>query len=603
MHEVAHNIGLHHSNENNQAYNDQSCLMGFSYVDNHESPKMCFNGAKSWQLGWYREKSTSIDLDPSNQQTFWTGRLVGVSDYPDALPNDDVVVAEIVTNDDLAMNTDNYYLLYNRKDGINSQVTEFGDLVTITKGHFRSTSSSSTERSDSEHISHLSVGETYIINDFKGSGVGLIVKFCEVVSDASSPPPHAKVSIYLSTGTDRCSTVGETQPETPSPTVTPDLTTPPPTTSCPIEEFEFIFQLQTDDHPEETSWEILSHGMAVAKSKPSLEASTNYEHSLCLTDGCYELRLHDTWSDGICCEYGEGWYRGYIYDKVKNDPIFKGDQFGDVFVQQFCGSSSSASQNSPAEATPSAAPSPLSIEECSSEEFLLKVILMTDNYPEETSFQISDEDGNTILEQNGPFTDHTRHVFNECFVPGCYTFEINDSWGDGICCSYNQGNFEVKIFDTVVVEGEEFSLSYLKSFCGCPFGEKYFELSITPDPFPEETSWEVKDSMNNVVLSGTSEGHTRCIPHDSYVLYVYDSYNDGMCCQYGNGSFTLSYDNKEIVSGGEFASVFTQSFGKTSTIASAAIPSPVIADFSYDKDEKPKGIFSCLLKRVFELFP
>lgn len=50
MHELGHNIGLSHSGEGSCEYADTSGIMGYSYrLD--DSPKMCFNGAKNWQLG------------------------------------------------------------------------------------------------------------------------------------------------------------------------------------------------------------------------------------------------------------------------------------------------------------------------------------------------------------------------------------------------------------------------------------------------------------------------------------------------------------------------------------------------------------------------
>ena len=79
-----------------------------------------------------------------------------------------------------------------------------------------------------------------------------------------------------------------------------------------------------------------------------------------------------------------------------------------------------------------------------------------------------------------------------------------------------------------------------------------------------------------------------------------------MCCQYGNGSFRVMYDNEEVVVGGEFGAVFSQSFGKASTIASTAEASPFELDTSYDKNgngitDVPKTL-KCLIERVFELF-
>lgn len=49
MHELGHNMGLAHSNDEVN-YGDWTGVMGTSYKENY-GPLQCFNGAKSWVLG------------------------------------------------------------------------------------------------------------------------------------------------------------------------------------------------------------------------------------------------------------------------------------------------------------------------------------------------------------------------------------------------------------------------------------------------------------------------------------------------------------------------------------------------------------------------
>jgi len=90
-------------------------------------------------------------------------------------------------------------------------------------------------------------------------------------------------------------------------------------------------------------------------------------------------------------------------------------------------------------------------------------------------------------------------------------------------------------------------------------------LSITFDNYPEETSWEIKDGSGNVVYSGGTygsepDGSTKvinmCIDTGCYTFTMKDSYGDGMCCSYGNGSYTFKKDSDGTVlaSGGSFQS-------------------------------------------------
>ncbi|PIE48118.1 MAG: peptidase S8 [Flavobacteriales bacterium] len=90
-------------------------------------------------------------------------------------------------------------------------------------------------------------------------------------------------------------------------------------------------------------------------------------------------------------------------------------------------------------------------------------------------------------------------------------------------------------------------------------------LSITFDNYPEETSWEITSESGSVVFSGGTYGSQPdgstleiplCIEAGCYTFTIKDSYGDGMCCSYGNGSYTLSResDGSVLASGGSFGS-------------------------------------------------
>lgn len=96
-------------------------------------------------------------------------------------------------------------------------------------------------------------------------------------------------------------------------------------------------------------------------------------------------------------------------------------------------------------------------------------------------------------------------------------------------------------------------------------------LTITFDNYPEETSWALKNSAGTTVNSGGTYGNqaggstiniATALPAGCYTLTFNDTYGDGMCCSYGNGSFTLrnTAGNGVITSGGSFGSSVTRSF-------------------------------------------
>lgn len=96
-------------------------------------------------------------------------------------------------------------------------------------------------------------------------------------------------------------------------------------------------------------------------------------------------------------------------------------------------------------------------------------------------------------------------------------------------------------------------------------------LRLIFDNYPAETSWEITNSSSQIVHAGNNYGNqaagstisiTKTLEDGCYNLIMKDSYGDGMCCSYGNGSFlfTNNVTNNTITSGGSFQSVDSKSF-------------------------------------------
>ncbi len=71
--------------------------------------------------------------------------------------------------------------------------------------------------------------------------------------------------------------------------------------------------------------------------------------------------------------------------------------------------------------------------------------LRTDGFPEETTWTIRDENGNTLF-SGGPYGGQANSSIVEewCLSPdACYQFTMNDSQGDGICCFYGNGRYNI----------------------------------------------------------------------------------------------------------------------------------------------------------------
>lgn len=109
--------------------------------------------------------------------------------------------------------------------------------------------------------------------------------------------------------------------------------------------------------------------------------------------------------------------------------------------------------------------------------------------------------------------------------------------------------------------------------CGTPGGggggnptcnDTEVTLTLVTDNYGSETSWTLS-GPSGVVASGSGYGNnqtiteTFCLPDGCYDFTINDSYGDGICCAYGNGSYALSGGGVNE-SGGAFGSTETKNF-------------------------------------------
>ena len=96
------------------------------------------------------------------------------------------------------------------------------------------------------------------------------------------------------------------------------------------------------------------------------------------------------------------------------------------------------------------------------------ITINLDNYPEETSWAITNDAG-AVVASGGTYgnqPDGSTVVETACLTDGCYDFVIYDSYGDGICCDYGIGSYNVADPDgNTVASGAAFGFSESTDFC------------------------------------------------------------------------------------------------------------------------------------------
>ena len=119
-------------------------------------------------------------------------------------------------------------------------------------------------------------------------------------------------------------------------------------------------------------------------------------------------------------------------------------------------------------------------------------------------------------------------------------------------------------------------------------------INLTTDNYGSETSWELVNETSGVIAaSGSGYGNNQTITPvtvnlvdgNCYKFIIEDTYGDGICCTYGNGSFSFAAGSTTFSSGGNFTNedgikfVFDQLTGVSmlgeSTDAIKVMPNPV----------------------------
>ena len=276
MHEIGHNLGLGHSGQAGEhEYGDGTGYMG--HVGFEDDLRLCYNPQKSYQLGWYADKVETINPVNSNGPAIREFVLNGVSDYDSN--NDALVVLRL---EQKSMKED-YYVGFNRAQGINRDTTEEANMVTIVR---------KGKSGFSNRVATLQKpGKSHVIENFNG-GSDVQILF-----------------IGLQNGNARIVVRNNNKPIIPQ-----------PKGNCK----RFDIKVNTDEHPDDTAWFIIDKqkGEAVASSPLYTKSNKGHLDEVCLpmgtTSKTYKFIILDKYGDGLS---ENGSYKAY---NEEGQTIFSG---------------------------------------------------------------------------------------------------------------------------------------------------------------------------------------------------------------------------------------------------------------------------------------
>jgi len=314
LHEIGHNLNLAHSgdgdkNDKDAEYDDKSGYMGSSF-EMDDIPKMCFNAAKNYQLGWYSRQQKSIDptrgKPDSKTQTSKTRNFVmsGIVDYKTEGDTEDKLVVLRLNQKGIARD---YYVGYNKATGFNAQTQEDQNEIVIwekpTGGPFG--------YGISWKVTSLRFrGQRFVVPNF-----GRRNHFVEVKLLSNS--------------------IGESYLEAMEDVKISVTAYKAARSSCPhgggAAGVPFEVRGRTDDYAYETSWSLKADdptgGYVDFGSGYSRVSDFRSGSNLC-PGVCYVFEIQDLFGDGISTGFFEGILDG--------ETVFSGSSFGETEKKRFC---------------------------------------------------------------------------------------------------------------------------------------------------------------------------------------------------------------------------------------------------------------------------
>lgn len=172
--------------------------------------------------------------------------------------------------------------------------------------------------------------------------------------------------------------------------------------------------------------------------------------------------------------------------------------------------------------------------QCSTNEKLVEIQIVPDNYPDEISWVLN-SDGVTVL--TGTFNS------DQVCVPdtACLEFVISDAFGDGICCGYGEGSFNVLVNGVSVGSGGSYATSQTVT-SGCAPGVFCSEpIVITEGTYtaPQANYWYSFTPLQNGMYDISTCGLSTC----DTKIWVYGECNNMINSETNAG--TLFFDDNE----------------------------------------------------------
>jgi choice-of-anchor B domain-containing protein len=226
----------------------------------------------------------------------------------------------------------------------------------------------------------------------------------------------------------------------------------------------------------------------------------------------------------------------------------------------------------------------------------LHIQLNTGIWAEEVSWSITDLGGNLVYTETG-FEDSSEYFTSLCIEPGCYNFNMYDTFGDG----WQGAMYQLFDSNNQLIQVDELVNGYQGSnpfsfniVCGCtdnlasnydPLAgandgsclfcdENSLSFQLSTGIWAEEISWNLTDSTGTILYEGSDYLDNTlyidyfCLPDACYRINMYDSFGDG----WQGGEFALFNEEEQLIACGSVAAFFSEASVLFSVNGGCVIP-------------------------------
>lgn len=302
---------------------------------------------------------------------------------------------------------------------------------------------------------------------------------------------------------------------------------------------EISIQIILDLFPSETTWQLTDfqgNTLFSGGNYPGMQNDTvNYQ--FCIPrEACYVFTIFDSWGDGICCFWGEGSYT--VTNITSGAIVASGGEFRFEESTVLCTYDNDAG-----------------------------AVIITD--PAATGCD-------TLIEPQVVIKNYGMNNLNSAYLHYQLNNDDPDSiYWSGLLQPYERDTIQLPVLLAMA------GLNELTAFTSMPndvqdpneindstslefyVGTIPVSLSIVLDIFPGETTWEFTDAAGNTLFSGgpyigfsngDTVNYTFCLSTNCYTFTIFDSFGDGICCFWGEGSYVLINEQtgEVLAEGGDF---------------------------------------------------